>query len=311
MKHARSITFTVLVLVIAFASVAAQRPGGGGPAGPGGPGRPGGGGPGGPGGPGAQGGGPGRFPGDGPMRPGADQPPPHGERPPAFGPRADFLSSEMRFGDRVIKGRPYSAQFSTESTQLLADGTRITRKSNGSVYRNGEGRTRREQTVNSLGPIPVEGGPRQLIFINDPLGGAHYVLDVQDHSARKLPLKDGPPGDAKLPREFEDSPDPVSTMSLGRHEIEGVMAEGTRSTITIPVGRIGNDRALEVVSERWYSPELQVVVLSKHNDPFSGENVYRLTGISRTEPAASMFEIPADYRITEEGPPMGPRKPRQ
>lgn len=303
MKHVRSIAFTVLVLVTSFATVSAQRPGGGGP---GGPGRPGGG-------PGGPGGGPGRFPGEGPMRPGADQPPPRGQRPPPpFGPRADFLSSEMRFGDRLVKGKPYSAQFSTESTQVLADGTRITRKSNGSVYRSVEGRTRREQTLNALGPIPVEGGPRQLIFINDPVTGAHYVLDVQDHSARKLPLMEGPPGDAKLPREFEDSPDPVATVSLGQREIEGVMAEGSRSTITIPVGRIGNDRPLEVVSERWYSPELQIVVLSKHNDPFSGENVYRLTGISRTEPAASVFEIPADYRITEEGPPpMGPRKPRQ
>ncbi len=308
MQHARSVVFIIVILLTAVAA-AAQRPGGGGPGGPGGPGRPGGG----PGGPGVPGGGPGRFPGDGPMRPGADQPPPRGQRPPPpFGPRADFLSSEMRFGDRLVKGSPYSAQFSTENIQVLADGTRITRKSNGSVYRNAEGRTRREQTLNALGPIPVEGGPKQLIFINDPVGRAHYVLDVQDHSARKLPLKDGPPEGAKLPREFEGSPDPVTTISLGQREIEGVMAEGTRSTITIPVGRIGNDRPLEVVSERWYSPDLQVVVLSKHNDPFAGENVYRLTDIRRTEPAASMFEIPADYRITEEGPPMGPpRKPKQ
>jgi hypothetical protein len=217
----------------------------------------------------------------------------------------------MRFGDRVVKGSPYSAQFSTENTQVLADGTRITRKSNGSVYRNSEGRTRREQTVSALGPIPIEGEPKQLIFINDPVGGAHYVLDVQEHNARKLPLKDGPPEGAKLPREFEDSPDPVTTTSLGQHDIEGIMAEGTRSTITIPVGRVGNDRPLEVVSERWYSPELQVVVLSKHNDPFSGENVYRLTGISRAEPALKLFEIPTDFKIIEERPPEGPRRPRQ
>lgn len=301
MKYARSVTLTLLILLTAgmLANTLAQRPGGGGP------GRPGGGGPGGP------GGGPGGFPGEGPMRPGADRRPPRGERPPPFGPRADFLSSEMRFGDRVVKGSPYSAQFSTENTQVLADGTRITRKSNGSVYRNGEGRTRREQTLNALGPIPLAGEPKHLIFINDPVGGAHYVLDVQERNARKLPMKDGPPEGAKLPREFEDSGDPVTTTSLGQREIEGVMAEGTRSTITIPVGRIGNDRPLEVVSERWYSPELQVVVLSKHNDPFSGENVYRLTSISRAEPPLKMFEIPADYRIIEERPPDGPRRPRQ
>jgi hypothetical protein len=215
----------------------------------------------------------------------------------------------MRFGDRTVKGKPYSAQFSTENVQVLADGTRITRKSEGVVYRNGEGRTRREQTLGALGPIPIEGEPKQLIFINDPVGGAHYVLDVQDQTARKLPFRDAPATANGLPREFEDSPEPVSFAALGKRVIEGVEAEGTRSTITIPVGRIGNDRPLEVVSERWYSAELQLVILSKHTDPFSGENVYRLTNIDRKEPPLTLFEVPAEYKITEERPPDRP--PRQ
>jgi hypothetical protein len=215
----------------------------------------------------------------------------------------------MRFGDRTVKGSPYSAQFSTESTQVLADGTRITRTSNGVVYRNTEGRTRREQKLAALGPIPIEGKPKELIFINDPVAGAHYVLDAQDHSARKLPFRDAPPAGDVAP-EFEGSPDPVNTESLGKQMIEGIEAEGTRTTLTIPAGRIGNDRPLKIVSERWYSPELQIVVLSKHNDPFSGDNVYRLKGISREEPPLSLFAVPADYRVTEERPPDFPRKPK-
>src|SRR6185503_1668886 len=134
-----------------FTSVFAQRPGGPPPGG--GPGHPGGG-------PGGPGGGPGGG------RPGEGGPPPREHRPGPMGPQADFLSSEMRFGDRVVKGSPYSAQFSTENTQTLADGTRITRKSSGAVYRNGEGRTRREQALGALGPVPIEGDPRQMIFIN-------------------------------------------------------------------------------------------------------------------------------------------------
>jgi hypothetical protein len=298
MRLARFTTTTLFVLILSVCTTAvAQRPGGGPPGG--GPGRP--------------GGGPaGRTPGDGPPRDGIDPPPPPGQRPPPpLGPQADFLSSEMRFGDRVVKGSPYSAQFSTENTQFLADGTRITRKSNGVVYRNGEGRTRREQTLGALGPIPMQGEPKQLIFINDPVAGAHYVMDVQEHSARKLPFRDGPPPPAALPPEFEGSPDPVETESLGKQLIEGVEAEGTRSTITIPAGRIGNDRPLKIVSERWFSPVLQIVVLSKHSDPFAGENVYRLTKISRDEPPLTLFAVPADYRITEERPPGPPHKPRQ
>lgn len=312
MKLVRFTTTTLFVVLslAVFTSVLAQRPGGGPPGS--GPGRPGG---------GPAGGQPG-----GPPPPGADGPPPREQRHPGpMGPQADFLSSEMRFGDRVVKGSPYSAQFSTENTQTLADGTRITRKSNGAVYRSGDGRTRREQALGALGPVPMEGDPRQMVFINDPVAGSHYVLDVQERSARKMPFGDGPPPPAGQPlptgppppagpppQEFQRQPDEVTTESLGKQTIEGVEAEGTRSTITIPAGRIGNDRPLKIVSERWFSPELQIVVLSKHNDPFAGENVYRLTSISRNEPPLSLFMVPADYRVMEEHPPEPPqRRPRQ
>ncbi len=81
--------------------------------------------------------------------------------------------------------------------------------------------------------------------------------------------------------------------------IEGVEAEGTRTTMTIPAGEIGNERPIEIVSERWYSPELQLVVMTRHSDPRSGETTYKLTNINRTEPAKSLFEVPAGYTIKE------------
>ncbi|MFL6254086.1 MAG: hypothetical protein ACJ74T_03615 [Pyrinomonadaceae bacterium] len=254
------------------------------------------------------GGGPGGFPppGGGPGRGGPPQGPPPDEHrpPPPHGPRADFLSSEMRFGDRPVKGAPYSAQFVTESTQMLGDGTRISRKSNGAVYRSAEGRTRRETTLAAVGPVAVEGEPVQMVFINDPVARQHYALDVNRRTARKLPLPDKPP--APPGPGPEGSEENVKTESLGKRTIEGVEAEGTRTTIEIPLGRIGNDRPLEIVSERWYSPELQVVVLSSHKDPFAGENIYRLTNINRAEPAPALFEVPADYTIVEGGPPKNP-----
>jgi hypothetical protein len=86
---------------------------------------------------------------------------------------------------------------------------------------------------------------------------------------------------------------------LGKQTIEGVEAQGTRVTITIPAGEIGNERAIEIVNERWYSPELQVDVMTRHNDPRTGETTYRLTNINRTEPAKSLFEVPADYTVSE------------
>jgi hypothetical protein len=217
-----------------------------------------------------------------------------------------FISYEMRFGDKVVKGAPYSAQAIIESVQTLSDGTHIARKSTIAIYRDSEGRTRREQTFDAIGPFAVEGdAPRQLIFIDDPVAGVHYVLDPRSRTARKLRRA---PESPSAPRVWSHSWE-GKTESLGKQVIEGVEAEGTRSTITIPAGKIGNDRPIVIVAERWYSPALQTVVLSKHSDPRIGETVYRLTNINRSEPPRSLFELPADYRIEERPfPHLGPSR---
>lgn len=92
------------------------------------------------------------------------------------------------------------------------------------------------------------------------------------------------------------------TEPLEPRTIEGLRAEGTRTTMTIPAGAIGNVLPIEVVSERWYSPELQIVLMTRRSDPRLGETVYRLTGIVRGEPSPDLFRIPPDFRIEEMKP---------
>jgi hypothetical protein len=98
----------------------------------------------------------------------------------------------------------------------------------------------------------------------------------------------------------------TKTESLGKQTIEGVECEGTRSTTIIAAGEIGNELPIEIVFERWYSPELQTVVMSKQSDPRFGENTYHLTNINRSEPPHTLFEVPADYTIQEAGPRRRP-----
>jgi hypothetical protein len=98
--------------------------------------------------------------------------------------------------------------------------------------------------------------------------------------------------------------------SLGTKTIEGVSAEGTRSTLTIPAGEIGNVGPIEIIDESWYSPELQVPLMTRHHDPRSGDSIYRLTNIKRSEPARSLFEVPADYRIVDKRAPKPAPEPR-
>ena len=256
-----------------------------------------------------------------------------------------FLLTEMSFNGRIVKGAPYTAQSVTESTQTLADGNRIVHKNTASVYRDSEGRTRREQTLEAIGPFANAGDPPpQSVFINDPVAGVNYILEPRNKIARKVAMPPPgeardrtrietgervrietnarrtnrapgetfevpappppPPGDGPMVREFQfaRSPENIKTESLGRQTIEGVEAEGTRTTITIPAGDLGNEKPILIVNERWYSTELQTVVMSKHTDPRFGETTFRLTGITRGEQPHTLFEIPSDYTIKEERP---------
>ena len=97
---------------------------------------------------------------------------------------------------------------------------------------------------------------------------------------------------------------PVPCEKLEAQEIEGVPAEGTRLTVTIPAGEFDNEQPLEITHEQWYSPELRMVVLLKHNDPRFGETVFRLTNITRTEPSPELFAEPQGYRAEEERGPV-------
>jgi hypothetical protein len=92
---------------------------------------------------------------------------------------------------------------------------------------------------------------------------------------------------------------PTAREDLGQQMIDNVLATGTRMTTELPAGTIGNEQAIRIVSEQWFSPELQLLVLTRHSDPRVGETTYRLTGIVRTEPAHSLFEVPADYTLHE------------
>jgi hypothetical protein len=233
-----------------------------------------------------------------------------------------IVDSEMTFDAKIVKGAPYSAQVSTESIQTLADGNRIVHSSTGSIYRDSEGRTRRDQSIGLMGSWRSSGDRQPTYMINDPVAGVSYVLIPGEKIARKIPRMQGKPDLSVevLPRRQQmkttDGADANVKVvqpkkeSLGAQVMEGVQAEGTRTTVTISAGDMGNEMPIYIVSERWYSPELQVVVLSKHSDPRFGETTYRLTNINRSEPSPSLFEVPSDYTV-KEGPPRGEFRIRQ
>ena len=91
----------------------------------------------------------------------------------------------------------------------------------------------------------------------------------------------------------------VSTEELGSQTMEGVVVNGVRTTRTIPAGQIGNDRPIVITTEVWTSPDLKTIISSKRTDPRMGEQTFKLTNLVRTEPDASLFAPPADFKILD------------
>ncbi len=259
----------------------------------------------------------------------------HMERMPA---QVKMLGVQGAVMGRTVKGAPYSGVEIYESTQVLGDGTRIHNESQTQVYRDSEGRVRRE-------------GPLNVVTIFDPVGNASYVLDPKAQTYRKLPLgtyvfststgdgkmlstnfsyrvnTDGRAGDPELEAKMMAETKMLSelrtahvvgavgamtidrraitsraagtTEALGKRVIEGVNCDGSRVVSTLEAGAIGNDRPIQTVNERWYSQDLQTVLMTKHTDPRTGEESFRLVNVIRSEPPAYLFQVPAGYQPIE------------
>lgn len=246
---------------------------------------------------------------------------------------AEMLAAKMRvpLEASVVTGAPYSAEVVSESVQVLGDGNRIIRRTTGRVYRDSQGRIRREEDR--------EPGHVGSISITDPVAKVAYSLDPESKAAwrtegsparelvRKIAVARTDPAEVELRKKLEAemiarasgappkvpslrAPSPAweeKSEKLPSRNIEGVMAQGTRTTRTIPAGAIGNEQPILNVTEEWRSTELQVLVMTRTSDPRSGESTYRLVNIVRAEPGQSWFELPADYTVQES--PLRKREP--
>jgi hypothetical protein len=240
---------------------------------------------------------------------------------------------------KPITGAPYSAQIVTETVQPFADGNSITHTSTSSVYRDSQGRTRREQNINIVGPSQVSGSAIQFITIDDPVAGVHYTLTPSKMIAtevttsgttstasggtfvKKVIPSDGSNVSITYFSSGDDvvfagrgggrgtisvapstvSADNVTTESLGADTIQGLSCLGTRVTRTIPAGQIGNAQAILIVTDRWYSQDLQIEVKMVHSDPRTGTTTTTLTNLSRNEPNPTLFTVPPGYTINNAG----------
>jgi hypothetical protein len=96
----------------------------------------------------------------------------------------EFVAGEP-IVESLVRGAPYSAEATTTMTQTLADGTRIERTTYTKIFRDSEGRMRREQTVLGLGALTPTGESTTVVTISDPVSGENYVLEPSSRQARR------------------------------------------------------------------------------------------------------------------------------
>lgn len=241
----------------------------------------------------------------------------------------------------TVQGAPYSATVIHESVQSLADGNRIVQKTTGTTARDSQGRTRNDTALPMIGNMSAAGAPHLVFIVDPVAQTSYTLnLDEKTAHAmsHKMFVAAGPSGSegptmtktwvagAEGIQTFSTAvpppPHPMGAMvmgfksqkvdldkeqaetrteDLGAQVIEGVNAQGVRTTRTIPAGEIGNDKPIDILTEVWTSSDLKTIVMSRRSDPRSGDQIFRLSNIVRSEPDPSLFTIPADFKTVEAG----------
>jgi hypothetical protein len=209
-----------------------------------------------------------------------------------------------------VRGVPYAAERVTEVVRVLADGNRIVQRNTEKLYRDADGRTR----------VESEWKGKPLVQIQDPVAGMSYRLYPGTKSGYRMAIAAPAPAktDAAVPGPTAPVPDAAGvagqlapalagdaeaavtrSRALGTKQIDGMTADGTQATTTIPAGAAGNVKPMVSTEETWIARDLRVPVLVKTSHPFTGDTVTRLRNLSRLEPPAALFAVPADYTVRE------------
>ncbi len=207
---------------------------------------------------------------------------------------------------KQVKGIPLAADIVNTHVQYLADGNKITNEETSHFYRDSEGRTRRENK------LMLPGNPSDaptMIMINDPVAHTRFVLNTARKSADKLPGPGTAESNVVYVRKQHDErmgphadPGDTATMEdLGTQTIDGFVVKGTKETHVIPAGKIGNEKAITVTTESWYSDDVGMEIMRVHKDPWSGEVTTKVTNVRRGEQEASLFTPPADFKVEKGG----------
>jgi hypothetical protein len=198
-----------------------------------------------------------------------------------------------------VAGVPFSATVVVEDQRPMEDGSVITMRTIAIIARDSKGRTHNERR--SFMPESFHGSPPLMeTRIYDPEAHIRFVCNPSARTARRQIIS------IQLEPEVQNSSF-VHVEDLGATTLNGVRAIGTRRTYIISKHASPTHQPIEIVSEEWYSKDLNLVLLTHHLDPRTGEQTVGISGLKQEEPPASLFEIPKGYTIVDPNQPAPPR----
>jgi hypothetical protein len=209
-----------------------------------------------------------------------------------------------------VKGQPYSLVEQTTQIRTLSDGTTMTTHREQHRMRDSEGRTRTEMGTIKDGQFVV-----QNVMLMDPVARTMVTMLVRGKTALVTHFPEPKPMSPPTPEQEARMAEIRAKAEAYRKEhpaglasgyeelqpemIAGVYATGRQHTLIIPAGREGNDRDIHVVSDTWTSPDLKIQMRNTTDDPRMGKTTMEVTELERNEPDPALFQIPADYKVTD------------
>jgi hypothetical protein len=202
---------------------------------------------------------------------------------------------------------PLSGKSNITWTRTLQDGSTLTTYDECNLARDSQGRMYRERR----GFVPLNSDREPFLKEKqyfDPVARTRTICTV---ATRRCEISDYYPQtqfDLLPAGLFANGTRYLTREDLGPNVIEGQNVLGSRETITVTSGVIGNSRPVASTREFWYSAKLQTNLVVTRIDPREGKQVVRLLGLSLSEPDPHTFDLPEGFAVYDSRTLAGSQK---
>jgi hypothetical protein len=203
-------------------------------------------------------------------------------------------------------GLPYSGKETQTDIKTNEDGTTTEQSSVQLVWRDVDGRTRRETKWKTRSG---EEAKEHHVIVYEPLKRVWWTWFYGGSSAKVARVRhfrpqDGPDACPAPPvHQAKRNPEDFDVEYLPAATINGIPVVVHRNTKVVPAGTAGINHEFIIAHEWWISPELGVIMRRTIDDPRSPKIIVELSDVKRDVPDPALFRVPEGYEVVEQPPP--------